>query len=258
MNIDAIAFDFGNTLCPWDEEQYWQVTKSTLEHIRNGYSIDHVFKVFSRIRDKARAKNIPRLVENDLAAILGDTLKELTAQPYSKSDLDDLINNHVKAFVNVCNSPDGLNAMLNSLHNKYRLAVVSNYPIPECIRMSLRRIKIDHYFETTIVSGDLGVMKPSCRIFDKALSALSLPPEKVLFVGDDWIADIIGAWTSGMPCVHIKNGSKQKPETNINTFGAYLEKALDLPELSGWQEAKPIAVLNSVLELGKWLEEQAE
>jgi HAD superfamily hydrolase (TIGR01509 family) len=194
-------------------------------------------------------------VENDLAAILGDTAAELMGQPLSKTSLDDLINAHVKAFVNVCVAPDGLKAMLDRLHSKYRLAVVSNYPLSDCIRLSLKQSGIAHCFETTIVSGDLGVMKPSRRIFDKVLSVLNLPPESVLFVGDDWIADIVGAWASGMPCMHINSGSKQKPETSINTFGIYLKQALDLPELSGWQKAKPLAKLNSVLELEGWLDE---
>jgi len=258
--IQAIAFDFGNTLCPWDEEQYRQVTSSTLEHIcalSNGHSADSAYEVFSRIRDAESARNLARLMENDLVGILGNTARELLGRPLDRSELDKLIDAHVAAFVRVCKAPAGLVSMLDRLSQGYRLAVVSNYPLPKCIRLSLESLGISGYFESTVVSGDLGIIKPGQRMFWEALSTLSLPPEEVLFVGDDWIADVVGACAAGMPCVHILDSkTTRKARMMEGVFGAYLRKALELPELSCWREAKPVVVLKSVLGLEKWLQEQ--
>ncbi|HUV04301.1 MAG TPA: HAD-IA family hydrolase [Armatimonadota bacterium] len=260
QDIRAIAFDFGNTLCPWDEEQYWQVTNATLDHIcalSDGHSTDSAYKVFSRLRDEESSRNLCRLVESDLIRILADTARELLGRPLDGSELDKLVNAHVAAFVGVCKAPPGLISMLDRLSQRYRLALLSNYPLPTCIRLSVESLQIGKYFESTIVSGDVGVIKPGRRMFREVLSALKLAPESVLFVGDDWIADVVGACAAGMPCVHIlDSAATRKVKMMEGVFGAYLRKALALPELSCWREAKPVAVLNSVLELEKWLEEQ--
>lgn len=256
--IQAIAFDFGNTLCPWDEEQYLQITRSTLSGIcahAPGHDFNSAYRVFSRILDRESARNLPRLLENDLVGVISDTAAALCGRPLSPSSLESLVDAHVAAFVEVCRTPDGVHAMLDRLSDKFKLAVVSNYPLSQCIRVSLATLGLDKYLDATIVSGDLGVIKPSRRLFDEACSALDLTPETILFVGDDWIADIVGAWASGMPCVQIVDShGDSKPRSLEGVFGVYLRQALESPELRPWQEARPLAVLNSVLELEAWLE----
>ena len=256
--IQAIAFDFGNTLCPWDEEQYWHVTHSTVREIcahSPDSDFDSALEIFMRIRREGYSRNLPRLRENDLVHILGRTAEEVCGAPLCKADLQGIVSGHVASFAEVCKAPDGLHDLLDRLSRRYKLAVASNYPLAECIRRALSKLEIDKYFQATVVSGDLGVIKPSKLVFDKVVSDLSLPREKVLFVGDDWVADVVGAHISGLPCLQIANtDNRRKPRSLGGLFGAYFDKALKSPELKGWQEARPLAVLNSVLELEAWLE----
>ena len=259
-SIKAIAFDFGNTLCAWDERQYWQVTRNTMNAICThapGHDFDSAYEVFNRLRGEHSARNLPRMVENDLVEILAQTAEELRGKPLSKSDLQEVVHTHVRSFVEVCGAPHKLRGFLDRLSAKYRLGLLSNYPISDCIRLSLKRMGIDGYFSPTIVSGDLGVIKPARRIFGELLAEMNLPPEEVLFVGDDWTADIVGACASGIPCVHILDSSAERePRSLEGVFGVYLRKALESPELSCWAEAKPVAVMKSVLELEPWLEDR--
>jgi FMN phosphatase YigB (HAD superfamily) len=47
-------------------------------------------------------------------------------------------------------------------------------------------------------------VKPHQSVFDAALEALQIPAERVLFVGDRWDADMVGARNVGMKtCHHI-------------------------------------------------------
>lgn len=48
-----------------------------------------------------------------------------------------------------------------------------------------------------------GVAKPDPAIFDPALAALGLPPERVLYVGDTVHADVNGATAAGMQVVQL-------------------------------------------------------
>jgi putative hydrolase of the HAD superfamily len=257
-SIKAIAFDFGNTLCAWDEPQYRQVTLSTLQAICAavpGLDVESAYGVFSRIRNEHCARELPRMHEVDLTQILAETAKELRGAPLSDSEMQGVIEAHLRAFVGACRLSPGLHALMERLSRRYRLAVLSNYSMSECIRLSLRELGLDKHLERIIVSADLGVIKPSRRIFAELLDAMGLPPQNVLFVGDDWVADVVGACASGMACVQIANGSVGSQVLD-NVFGVYLRKALESPELSCWAEAKPVAVMKSVLELERWLEDR--
>jgi putative hydrolase of the HAD superfamily len=256
--IRAIAFDFGNTLCPWNEDQYWQITRATLDHIcsyADGHGFDSAYDVLSRLRSEDSARNLPRLVENDLEGILRRTAAEIAGRPFSQAELDGVLETHRAAFAGVCHTPEGLPEMLDRLSEKYPLAVISNYSMSGCIDRSLRCMDIAEYFSPVIVSADLGIIKPSPLIFGRLCAQLGLPPEQVLFAGDDWVADVVGARSAGMPCVHVRGGGSMQAETLDRIFGTYLRQALERPELHGWREAKPLAVLHSVLELERWLEE---
>lgn len=57
--------------------------------------------------------------------------------------------------------------------------------------------------EVIVDSGVVGIAKPDPRIFAHALSALRLPAEGTLFVGDSPFADVAGAVSAGMGGVHL-------------------------------------------------------
>jgi putative hydrolase of the HAD superfamily len=57
--------------------------------------------------------------------------------------------------------------------------------------------------EVIVDSGVVGVLKPDPAIFELALDALDLPPERVLFVGDTLRNDVEGARAAGLPVVQL-------------------------------------------------------
>jgi len=74
-------------------------------------------------------------------------------------------------------------AVLAALHPRYRLGVVSNfdrrlYPV-------LEHLGVRRYFETIVISSEIGVDKPDERIFAAALSALGVTPGETVHAGDD-------------------------------------------------------------------------
>ena len=52
-----------------------------------------------------------------------------------------------------------------------------------------------------VVSGDVGYVKPHPRPFETAIKMLDLPPNEIVFVGDNWLADIQGAKRAGMQAI---------------------------------------------------------
>jgi len=62
----------------------------------------------------------------------------------------------------------------------------------------LARIGLDRFFHFSISSRAFGKAKPAAEIFHAACTALGLPPEDVLHVGDDPLTDVIGASEAGL------------------------------------------------------------
>jgi putative hydrolase of the HAD superfamily len=65
------------------------------------------------------------------------------------------------------------------------------------------RTPVGAYFHASVSARDCGVAKPDPRIFEAAAQRLALPPQAVLHVGDDVLADAVGARAVGMQAVWV-------------------------------------------------------
>ena len=90
---------------------------------------------------------------------------------------------------------------MERLRSHYRLGLLSNYPSGGTIRESLRNLGIAHLFESVVVSGDVGYIKPHPKPFEIILEQLALSPHQTVMVGDSWLADIEGAKRIGMQAI---------------------------------------------------------
>ena len=129
----------------------------------------------------------------------------------------------------------GVIETLALLAERYRLGVLSDaqsaWAVPE-----LKWAGLATFFETVVVSGDLGYRKPDPRIFSLALEQMELSPEEVLFVGNDMYRDIYGAQMAKMKAVYFATNqgrSKHKgvePDYIIYNFDELLTAVAFLEE----------------------------
>jgi HAD superfamily hydrolase (TIGR01549 family) len=78
----------------------------------------------------------------------------------------------------------------------YRLGVVSNRRKP--YEEQLASLNLLQYFEFSLYAGDLERWKPSPELFTIALDHLDLPAQAVMYVGDNYYADVVGARRAGL------------------------------------------------------------
>jgi putative hydrolase of the HAD superfamily len=76
-----------------------------------------------------------------------------------------------------------------------RLAIISNWD--ERLRPLLDKLKLAGYFDTIVISIEIGFPKPSPVIFEHAAKKLGLAPEFILHVGDSREHDVEGAMDAG-------------------------------------------------------------
>ena len=103
-------------------------------------------------------------------------------------------------------------AMLKELHGKYKLGIVSNFAIPECVLKLLKEGGIDGLFDVVVVSGAVNKRKPSPEIFKSTLKMLGVSASETVFVGDTIDADIEGAKAVGMKAIYIERRVQKESE----------------------------------------------
>jgi len=92
---------------------------------------------------------------------------------------------------------DGVVQALTRLAERYPLVAVSNG------NADVFRTPVGAFFQASVSARDCGVAKPDPRIFQAAAERLNLPVHAVLHVGDDVLADAVGARAVGMQAVWV-------------------------------------------------------
>jgi len=88
----------------------------------------------------------------------------------------------------------------------YKLGIITNTVTSreEHVRIALRKIDVEKYFDVVVTSVDVGFNKPDERIFLTALKALEVKPEEAVMVGNRISADILGGNRIGMKTILYK------------------------------------------------------
>ena len=86
----------------------------------------------------------------------------------------------------------------------HRLAILSNWPLAATIDRYAEAAGWLPHLAAIVVSQRVGTIKPHPAIFAAAREALGSPaPDRVLHVGDDWAADVVGAKAVGWRACYL-------------------------------------------------------
>jgi HAD superfamily hydrolase (TIGR01549 family) len=91
----------------------------------------------------------------------------------------------------------GALALLRALRPHYRIGIITNNRTAEQAA-KLRFLGMTELVDALITSEAVGVPKPDPRIFHAALQQLGARPEETVLVGDNWLADVLGALAVGI------------------------------------------------------------
>ncbi len=100
-------------------------------------------------------------------------------------------------FADVAVLEAGAQEILASLASRYRLGLISN-GYADTQRPRLHAARLTGYFQTIVVSDEVGWAKPDPRIFAYALEQLGIAPAFALYVGDSTSHDLAGALNAGL------------------------------------------------------------
>jgi putative hydrolase of the HAD superfamily len=105
--------------------------------------------------------------------------------------------------------PGGPDLVIRLLDEGYRVGILTNGQSVQQ-RAKLAAIGLTDPRLVVCVSEDLPAAKPSPQAYAAACSALGLPPDQVLMVGDSLINDIDGARAAGLQAVQVSADSADR------------------------------------------------
>ncbi len=140
----------------------------------------------------------------DLFEVIG--FAPTTPENFSKRYLENLI---VKSEM-YADVPE----LLAKIKPDYHLSIITN-GLKEVQRARLSKLNIDQYFDSIIVSDEIGVAKPNPQYFEVAYQSIPQPPpkEQVLVIGDNIKSDILGGQQYGFHTCWVN--ALKKPNQGI-------------------------------------------
>ena len=196
--IQAITLDLDDTLWPvWPTIQHAEQTLHDWlrVHAPQTATYSQSADVKREVRAHVHAQHADRL--HDLGFLRQEAIRESLRRAGDDPQLaEDAFavffeaRQHVTLF-------DGAHEALARLAARYPLVAVSNG------NADVFRTAAGVHFHAAVSAGETGVAKPDPRIFHAAAQRLSLSPDAVLHVGDDALADAVGARAAGMQAVWV-------------------------------------------------------
>jgi HAD superfamily hydrolase (TIGR01509 family) len=102
--------------------------------------------------------------------------------------------------------PDEYADTIKKLHQTHQLGIISDiWAKSDSFYRGLEEAGIRDLFKVIVFSSDIGIIKPSPKIFSAAMEKLGTDISKVVYIGDSLRRDIAGARNFGMSAIWIGN-----------------------------------------------------
>jgi FMN phosphatase YigB (HAD superfamily) len=224
-SFDVLVFDMGDTFmfdCDHfsDNEDFQATYRSlggkNLTQDELTKSIRHIYNSFIKIgRDEDRYHSFPTMSDflstdayfKDLGTQDREVIKEVFA-------------------VHECGEiPESSKRVLNHLSKSHRLGLISNiWSDSDIFRTKLIDAGVHDLFSTLIFSSEYGAIKPATKLFERAANHFELPYQELVYIGNNYKRDIVGAQSTGMRAILVDNGpvsditGEMKPDYVISSI----------------------------------------
>jgi len=226
MNIQHIFFDLDNTL--WDHRKNAYLTIKDLfekEEIGLNYQIDfeEFHAVYHRVNEKLWEDIRDGIIDKEYLRKhrFYDTFSHFNIQD---EQLSMYFEEHfLDRILNYNELVEGAAPILEYLKGKgYTLHIISN-GFKEVTERKCLLSGIAPYFQTITSADTVGVRKPRPEIFEYSLNLAQAAPEESILIGDDWIADIVGARNYGMGAIFFDVFNENPQEEGLKVIGHLLQ-----------------------------------
>lgn len=216
--IKAILFDSGRVL-NMSATGHWFIPPKFFEYVNKEMFVsipkERVDQAFSNAQKYLFGVNLIKDRDEELIhfgefyRIFSENLPELEIRNIEELARDMVYNTSKYVFY------DDVKEVVPRLKNKYKLAIVSDaWP-------SLENVYIDadmkRYFESIVISTQIGVLKPDEKMYKKAIEVLQVDNSEAIFV-DDNIENCLGAEKLGIRPILMSRGNYDENKEKYTTI----------------------------------------
>ncbi|WP_416149371.1 HAD family hydrolase [Salipaludibacillus sp. HK11] len=238
----AIMFDLDNTLFS-HEDAFKKAISECFHKYQQKYvekqsriAVDTFFPVFKNYSDlfwgkfesgEIKAKEYRR--QRFIA-----TMKDLDL-PYS-NDIADGFHNHYYEVVDEYSIPfDGVHSFLEWIsYSQLKTAIITN-GTKDTQYNKIKTMGIDKWISPNqiYVSEEIGYTKPDQKLFHLVEKEQGLKSEEILFIGDSWKHDVVGAIEAGWEAVFLNTRNEERTTDHqpIAEYKKFTDMENDLTEL---------------------------
>jgi putative hydrolase of the HAD superfamily len=201
----VLSFDLDDTLWPVipvitaAEEAMLKWLRERYPRTVSGHSIESMRELRAAVAERFPQHG------HDLTFLRHRSLKDLFAAAGHEESLAD---EALEVFLNARNCVefyDDVRPALERLSSRYRLFALSNG------NADLRRCGIADLFAGHVTARAAGAAKPDARIFAQLAAAAGVEAAQVLHIGDDPLADVVGATQAGMQAAWLNRTAREWP-----------------------------------------------
>jgi len=241
LNPKAIGFDLFNTLLTVHPEAMGEAYQRQL-HVLHEEGIQVEAKSFGDAYVEAAARYLKEAQkegkETHNRFWVADALEKLGCRLAPEDPrIAKVVDAHFSAFYPYCQLVPGTKELLGELAGRYPLGMLTNFTHPPAVREIIDRMGLGPFFQTVLVSGELGYRKPHPSVFARLVAELGVAAEEILFVGDDLEADVQGARDAGLQAVLttcVQDANLPAAQTPLSP--AKTNYPPDVPRVSRWQD----------------------
>ena len=232
--VAAITLDFGNTLVRVDRQGLRGVVEETSEILaRDGIVQDRpaFLATWAEERERQFREEVPQFREVDVGQRAVRVLARLRGMAPPPADerwddaaasahvrtgeVDAIVDAYSAAFIHRIAPVEDAAATIQRLAGRgFPLAILSNWPLALTVDRFAEAQGWSTHLRAIVVSQRVGTIKPHPSIFRAAEEALGIdaPVEgRILHVGDDWAADVVGAHRAGWRTAYLRNRQLDTP-----------------------------------------------
>ena len=190
MRIKAVTFDLDGTFYPYTRI----FSQSLFLAVRHPLFFMHFARIRLEIRKIRPIKNFRKLQAQLLANRIAITYQE------SYDLIENLIYRKlIRAYKRIKPYPFLKETLFRLKGDGLKMGVLSDFPVES----KLYYLGLNELWNCALCSEDSNYLKPNPEPFLMLSKCLNLPPEEILYVGDKYGYDIVGAHRAGMKAAHF-------------------------------------------------------
>jgi putative hydrolase of the HAD superfamily len=233
-DVRAVFFDLDDTLC-----QYWEAARAALfiafeREKPDGFTAEQMVELWAvAFRKFIKEVNHPDWYSQYLKS--GEiTRTEAMRRALAEANVIDeeravrLSQTYMKERDRRLSLFDDSIEVLDLLKPLYPLGLITNGPA-DVQRQEVATLKIESYFKTILIEGEMGEGKPKLSVFRRAESNVGSTPSATLFVGNSYAHDIRPAIEAGWRTAWIRRPTDIPPSAGPGGSAVEL-KPQDAPE----------------------------